>query len=458
MTYQGAISQLDLNLSRLIQRIQASGAAFPRLVRLETPLPPLDQLVWLMLQEDAVKVFWSARDHPYAIAAIGSADDRTLADSAAFDSQLKHIQELLVGAQEGPSVRYFGGLSFSDSASSHWPEFPYYGRFVLPLIEIVRSHDEHYTLACNLLMTTATQGSRACAELRQRLKDLRFGTANPWPRWRSRVVHRQDSLAPIQWRHLVQQVLDLERANQLKKLVLSREVTLEIDTAVSPWQLLNNWRRYDNHCFSFALQFDGTHSFVGCSPERLFQMQGLMLNSEAVAGTVCRGADRNEDAGNEDLLRNDPKIARENTLVREYIRHHLHPLCRHVYLDESPSVLKLERVQHLRHRLYGELRQGIGIVDILRALHPTPAVGGVPKGLAIDLIQELEPHNRGWYSGTVGYIGSHTADFAVAIRCARLQEDRVRLYSGAGIVAGSQPQAEWQELESKIGTILSLFH
>jgi menaquinone-specific isochorismate synthase len=84
-------------------------------------------------------------------------------------------------------------------------------------------------------------------------------------------------------------------------------------------------------------------------------------------------------------------------------------------------------------------------------------VGGTPSSLALHLINELEPHRRGWYSGTVGYIGTRETEFAVAIRCALLQDNTVRLYSGAGIVPGSEPDAEWQELESKIRTVLSLF-
>ena len=95
--------------------------------------------------------------------------------------------------------------------------------------------------------------------------------------------------------------------------------------------------------------------------------------------------------------------------------------------------------------------------EVLAALHPTPAVGGSPQKSALDLIRELEPHRRGWYSGAVGHIGCRNTELAVAIRCALLDENRVRLYSGAGIVPGSQPEAEWRELESKIAAALSLF-
>ena len=455
MTHQGAITRLQQQLSQVEQRLRGPMALpWPSLMRLETPMPPLNPLRWLMQQRHPIKVFWSTRDSFQSTAAVGAADDRTLANRTSLPSELCHMESLLVGHS---AARYYGGLGFDDDRVSRWPGFPY-GRFVLPLIEVNVTAENDYTLACHLLLSEPGQTGQACAELRQGLNGLQFHDpdrilqSRRWP-----MLNRHDSLSPPAWKQRVQHVLDLEATSELKKLVLSREVTLGLGEPISPWQLLEVWRGQDENCFSFGLQFERSRSFLGCSPERLFYLRGHDLESEALAGTIGRGDDSDEDTRNTARLRHDPKAIRENELVHHYIKNRLQPLCDSLALDPMPSVLKLRRVQHLRHRLRGHLHPRVTVADILQALHPTPAVGGTPSSLALHLINELEPHRRGWYSGTVGYIGARETEFAVAIRCALLHDSTVRLYSGAGIVPGSEPEAEWQELESKIHTVLSLF-
>jgi menaquinone-specific isochorismate synthase len=94
---------------------------------------------------------------------------------------------------------------------------------------------------------------------------------------------------------------------------------------------------------------------------------------------------------------------------------------------------------------------------VLRALHPTPAVGGYPRGEALEEIQALEPFDRGWYAGPVGWIGAGGAEFAVGIRSGLVRGNRLTLFSGAGIVAGSVPESEWAEIEQKIGDFTRMF-
>ena len=120
------------------------------------------------------------------------------------------------------------------------------------------------------------------------------------------------------------------------------------------------------------------------------------------------------------------------------------------------SLLRLSRVQHLISRFRGELTEGVTDEAIIERLHPTPAVGGVPVEKARRSIQAIEPFDRGWYAGPVGWVGFDQAEFAVAIRSALVTNGHVRLFSGAGIVHGSTPEREWGEMESKISSFLAI--
>jgi menaquinone-specific isochorismate synthase len=119
--------------------------------------------------------------------------------------------------------------------------------------------------------------------------------------------------------------------------------------------------------------------------------------------------------------------------------------------------LKLDHVQHMVTRFRGSLKEDVGDDALLTALHPTPAVGGYPVDGALDRIFRLEPHDRGWYAGPVGWIGADKAGFAVAIRSGLVENDRLTVFAGAGIVKGSDPDREWVETGHKMASLLSLF-
>ncbi len=122
----------------------------------------------------------------------------------------------------------------------------------------------------------------------------------------------------------------------------------------------------------------------------------------------------------------------------------------------EPRILKLRLLQHLKCDIEAELKPGVCDWQLLEALHPTPAVGGAPREAALAFIRENEPYERGWYAGACGMLSRETSEFAVAIRSARIRGQRVTLFAGAGIVAGSEPAAEWAELDNKIANVLSL--
>jgi menaquinone-specific isochorismate synthase len=127
-----------------------------------------------------------------------------------------------------------------------------------------------------------------------------------------------------------------------------------------------------------------------------------------------------------------------------------------VRVSDHVELVKLPHIQHILRTIEGDLGGGESDLEILRALHPTPAVGGYPADLALNAIKELEPFERGWYAGPVGWVGPDAAEFAVAIRSGLVSGNTLSLYSGAGIVPGSRPEAEWDEIENKTRTFLGV--
>ena len=173
--------------------------------------------------------------------------------------------------------------------------------------------------------------------------------------------------------------------------------------------------------------------------------------TEAVAGTRPRGETPGEDAAFEtDLLENE-KEAREHGFVRDFLAARLAPLATELRVDDVPEAMAQAHVQHLRTRIEATLRTGVAPLDVLAALHPTPAVGGTPTETALAFLRRHEPFDRGRYAAPMGWMSRDAAEFAVGIRAGRVEGRRLALYSGAGLVEGSDPDREWAEIESKIG-------
>ena len=164
-----------------------------------------------------------------------------------------------------------------------------------------------------------------------------------------------------------------------------------------------------------------------------------------------------DDEGLRDDLLHSSKDRSEHSYVRSGIGEVLAPLCEELEINGDVADMKLARGRHLRSRVRGTLREGVTDAGLLEALHPTPAVGGHPRDVALDEIRDLEPFDRGLYAGPIGWIGADASEFAVGIRSGLVRGRTLDLYSGAGIVAGSVPDEEWAEIENKISDFTGMF-
>jgi menaquinone-specific isochorismate synthase len=259
------------------------------------------------------------------------------------------------------------------------------------------------------------------------------------------------------WRENVVRALAAFSEGRLGKVVLARRAQFGFCEDLDPTLLLESLKAATPGCFHFYAEPESGTAFLGASPERLFRRDGRTLETEAVAGTRPRGVSSTEDEGLRDDLLHSAKDRVEHTYVSKGIREALEPLCEELEIEDGVSEMMLARGRHLRSKVRGTLRDGVTDAVLLDAMHPTPAVGGHPRSEALETIQALEPFDRGWYAGPIGWIGAEDSEFAVGIRSGLVRGRTLALYSGAGIVAGSVPDEEWAEIEQKIGDFTGMF-
>ncbi len=242
----------------------------------------------------------------------------------------------------------------------------------------------------------------------------------------------------------------------LRKVVLSRPVTVELDGALPLSVVLRRLRAGEPNCTIFSMPVpDGT--FFGASPELLVAVNGDRVSCHPLAGTVRRGETARADAdAQRDLARSD-KSREEHRYVVEDIAATLAPLCADLSVPDEPSMVAFRSVAHLGSRIEGRLARPFGVLELLELLHPTPAVGGTPRAEALAFIARGEAGGRGYWAGPVGWVDAGGGgEWMIGIRSARLHGEGtvVTLRAGSGIVAASDPGAEAAETDVKLATVL----
>ncbi len=444
-------------LSERIRAALQGGNGTARIERVSVSVPESVPLIdWMRAQTLAETAYWSGREDARRVAAVGAAD--VISSTAApvdYGGLGSALGERLDNAER--TIRYYGGVRFdaaqpsaTDRPDRRWAPFGTY-RFVLPRFELVAT-DGGLRLACNLVRPRDTGRQAAILD---RLDAL----ALPAPEARTplpRPYHRQDVPDHDGWTHMVRWALEAIDGNALDKVVLARRVALALRDAMDPLLVLNHLESATPGCYHFALRPVDGPAFVGASPERLFRREGRTVVSEAVAGTRPRGETEEEDEALRNELLQSPKERREHAFVEDTIRSDLERVCVSVQRPNGRGELALARGRHLHSRLTGTLRPDTATTDLLKVLHPTPAVGGVPTENAVAAIRAQEPFDRGWYAGPVGWVGRDVAEFAVGLRAGLVEQKQIALFSGAGIVEGSTPDREWDEIEQKIGDFAAI--
>lgn len=426
--------------------LQSTGQ--PHVARIELPVGHLDPMSWLRNQRIRPKSYWSGRGDGIEVAAVGVSDlqEGSLAEDASVLGE--RLAPLLSSGD--PRIRYYGGLRFDPNepkteTGDGWKAFGSF-RFSLPRFELISRRGEA-TLACNLILPVDTDRRE---EILKEIEELAFAEENPDDELPA-PTFRKDVPNFAGWQQNIKRTLADFQEGRLEKAVLARRATLSFADELDPALLARKLKDATPDCFHFYFEPEDGTAFIGASPERLFRRERNVVLSEAVAGTRPRGASELDDRDLREELLNSEKDRAEHEYVRVSIREALAPLCDELKVEDKASEMKLTRRRHMVSGVRGTLRNNVSDAEILDALHPTPAVGGYPREEALEEIRALEPFDRGWYAGPVGWIGADSSEFAVGIRSGLVSGREISLFSGAGIVAGSTAEGEWAEIEQKIG-------
>jgi menaquinone-specific isochorismate synthase len=238
----------------------------------------------------------------------------------------------------------------------------------------------------------------------------------------------------------------------LRKVVLAREVVVEAEQPFDRRQILERLRRAYPGCFIFHV--DG---FLGASPELLVAREGEVVRAQPMAGTAPRGGSPEADSALGEALMASPTYRHEHQITIDMVFDTLLPWCSYLDYEPQPSVVGVANVQHLATRVEGRLSQPTpSVLELVGALHPTPAINGWPRREATRWIADHEGFDRGRYAGTVGWVDqAGNGTFTVSIRCADVDGTRARLVAGNGIVQDSDPQTELAETQNKLQALLT---
>ncbi|MDA3038169.1 MAG: isochorismate synthase [Actinomycetota bacterium] len=262
----------------------------------------------------------------------------------------------------------------------------------------------------------------------------------------------RSTLSPETWRDDVVAVArDRIQSGALRKAVFARELIVTTDHPIDPVVVLSRLHQSFRSSILFAV--DG---FIGASPELLVSRSGDVVRAHPLAGTAPRSSDPEADQGLAAGLLASAKDRGEHRITIDWLLDTLLPFCSYVDAEPEPTIVTLANVHHLGTRVEGRLSNPpTSVLDLVGALHPTPAVGGDPQGVALQLISELEQADRGRYAGPVGWVdAAGNGAFAVGIRSATIAGNTARLFAGVGVVADSDPPAELAETRAKFQALL----
>jgi menaquinone-specific isochorismate synthase len=254
-----------------------------------------------------------------------------------------------------------------------------------------------------------------------------------------------------EWCDAVAAARDELRAGRARKVVLAREVRVRCDAPIARAPVLTRLRRSYPTCFVFAMP-----TLVGASPELLVSRHGDVVRAQPMAGTIRRSPDPVVDARLAASLLASHKDRIEHQITIDMAHDTLLPWCSYLDAETEPSVVGVANVHHLATSVQGRLTHPLpSVLELVHALHPTPAVCGDPRDVANELIRRHERMDRGSYAAPVGWVdGDGNGEFAVGIRSAEIVGATARLFAGVGVVADSDPETELEETRVKLEAML----
>ncbi len=383
-------------------------------------------LAWLKAQHVFPQYYLNFRDSDNKLVAVGKV--RSFGDEISAQQFIEKTQQPLIG-----------GLTFNKK-----------GDFWLPRLLIEQQKQQ------TVISVFIDNQANLVEEKQQALSAIQaltcFAELEPLNS-QARLVSQKANQE--EWCHWVEQALSAIEQGELNKVVLANESLFESTQPINAQDFLAESEKQNTGCYHFLYAKTPDSVFVGSTPERLFERCGEQVKTEALAGTALMSDDAKQNQAQADWLLHDQKNDDENRLVVKDICDNLQEFVRHIQVGQV-ELKQLRRVQHLRRCIQAELKAHFADAACLHAIHPTAAVSGLPQQNALAFLQKTENFDRTWYAGTLGIMTQSHGEFCVTIRCAFIEQNRIRIFAGAGIVAGSVPLLEWQEIERKASGLVTL--
>ena len=433
----------------------------PIVVSITTAIDKQDALAFFQAfkHKTDMRTFWTEPSREFALIGVGTAmslEAEGLSRFQEIDKRWKEMIEHAVISNEanvigtGPTI--IGGFNFDPlkEKSPIWKSFPD-AKLVLPTFMITIDKDSCWLTENYLVRDTdepKTLFQKAEAEKEKLLQaSATLDENNP-----SSII--KEEIEPQAWIQTVEKTTEQIKKHELEKVVLAREMRLYADAPFSPEHVLNHLLNEQTTSFVFAFEY-GQDCFLGATPERLAKRLNDNVFFTCLAGSIKRGKTKEEDEQLGNFLLNDQKNRYEHQLVVDMISDVACKSCTNVQVPETPTLLKTPHVQHLYTPITAKTGNA-SLLEIIEAMHPTPALGGYPKEIGIEKIRDIEQLDRGWYAAPIGWIDYNgNGEFAAAIRSALIQNKQASLFAGVGLVADSDPMAEYEETLIKFKPMLS---
>lgn len=438
-------------------------AQYGRLISTHIPCPDVSLAQFLQSAYGDERFYWESARDDVAFAGVGVAVEIMGYGADRFETVRHNAMELFADAmvlderEALATPRLFGGFSFRDDfvPDVAWSDFPP-AHFVLPHYQLTRVGDVTW-LAINAHIAYGEPPLSLLPDLQEALK-AKVAELQSYKASAPAKITQTDLNYPMpfdEWKRNIESATKRMKNGEFNKVVLSRVAEIRFDNYVDTDSALEFLDQKYPDTYRFLFEPRPHSAFYGATPELLATVEGTQFTTMALAGSIQRGNTPAEDKQFGDDLLNSPKDSYEHQVVIDGITQRLAPLAETLTLGET-SIMTLSNIQHIHTPISARLKQNDGIIPIVEALHPTPALGGDPREIAMSVIGEYEAVPRGWYAAPVGWIDRNLdGQFGVAIRSAIAQEKRVWLYAGAGIVADSDPTKEWDETALKFTPMLN---
>lgn len=408
-------------------------------------------------------LYYSIPKNDFYISASGEAFSRSFKNveqlnkySEEFSDFNKSIAHNFDSIDYSPPLLFYSAKFPSYKLSEEWREFEPV-KFFIPQLILIKS-DKKFFYVISIKTDSVIDKNSLVKNFTSIAEQLYKTDYSSQPNKSKASIKINRSECIDDWKKKIDLILSGIAKKEYDKVVLSRVTEFELLKGIEPSELAFLLDKKYPDCFNFIYKVKDT-MFFSASPEMLFILKNGEIHTEALAGSIERGSNEQEDKSLETALIKSSKDIDEHLFVIDHLKNVLNKYCQNVKVDKSPLLKKLSNIQHLHTTLNGSLKNGLDLFSVIKDIFPTPAVGGYPVAQAINVIDKIEDFDRGLFTGFIGWMNlKNDGEFIVSIRSGLISKNKLYVYAGCGIVPGSDAKKEYEETQLKSDAIISLFN